>query len=145
MIYSCINNEYDYFGVWLLNLLLKRMKLYVAIMLWCSILCQMWVLPLKTNRCTFLHTKETKRWRKALKPKPLYRTYPRELSGSKFVPTCHHYGVIGHIRPQCPKLKREQTHVTRSLSKGLVDLNTLFVTIVVPLVILDHIGLSFKL
>ena len=29
--------------------------------------------------------------------------------------------------------------------KGLVDLNTLFVTIVVPLVILDHIGLSFKL
>ena len=29
--------------------------------------------------------------------------------------------------------------------KGLVDLNPLFVTIVVPLVILDHIALSFML
>ena len=39
------------------------------------------------------------------------------MDGSKFVPTCHHYGVIGHIRPQCHKLKREQNHVTRSLPK----------------------------
>ena len=29
--------------------------------------------------------------------------------------------------------------------KGLVDVNPLFVTIVVPLIILDHIALSFKL
>ena len=55
--------------------------------------------------------------RKALKPKPLFRSHPRELSGSKFVPTCHLCGVIGHIKPQCPKLKREQTHVARSLLK----------------------------
>ena len=34
-----------------------------------------------------------------------------------FVPTCHHYSVIGHIKPQCPKLKREQNHVVRSLPK----------------------------
>ena len=39
------------------------------------------------------------------------------LDGSKFVPTCHHYSVIGHIRPQCCKLKREQNHMARSLSK----------------------------
>ena len=55
--------------------------------------------------------------RKSLKPKPLFRSYPRELSVSKFVLTCHHCGVIGHIRPQCPKLEREQTHVVRSLLK----------------------------
>ena len=45
--------------------------------------------------------------RKTLKPKPLFRSHPRELSGSKFVPNCHHYGVISHIRPQCPMLKKE--------------------------------------
>ena len=39
------------------------------------------------------------------------------MDGSKFVPTCHHCGVIGHIRLQCPKLKREQNHVNRSLPK----------------------------
>ena len=63
------------------------------------------------------HTKNQKVERKALKPKPLFRSNPRELSGSKFVPTCHHCGVISHIRPQCPKLKREQTHVAKSLLK----------------------------
>ena len=35
----------------------------------------------------------------------------------KFVLTCHHCGVISHIRPQCSKLKREQNHVVRSLPK----------------------------
>ena len=30
---------------------------------------------------------------------------------------CHHCGVIGHIRPQCHKLKMEQNHVVRSLPK----------------------------
>ena len=39
------------------------------------------------------------------------------LNGSKFVPTCHHCGVIGHIRPQCHKLKREQNYVARSHPK----------------------------
>ena len=50
-------------------------------------------------------------------PKPLFRPQPKVLDGSKFVPTCHHCGVIGHIRPQCPKLKREQNYVARSLPK----------------------------
>ena len=54
---------------------------------------------------------------KAVKSKPSFRSQPKALDGSKFVPTCHNYSVIGHIRPQCPKLKREQTHVARSLPK----------------------------
>ena len=63
------------------------------------------------------HKNNQKVERKASKPKPLFRSQSRDLSGSKFVPTCHHCGVIGHIRPQCPKLKREQTFVVRSLPK----------------------------
>ena len=55
--------------------------------------------------------------RKALKPKPLFRSQPKVLDESKFVPTCHHCGVINHIRPQCSKLKREQNRVARSLLK----------------------------
>ena len=55
--------------------------------------------------------------RKAIKSKPLFRSQPKALDGSKFVPTCHHCGMIGHIRPQCYKLKREQNYVARSLSK----------------------------
>ena len=51
------------------------------------------------------HKRDQKVERKTLKPKPLFRSHPRELSGSKFIRTCHHCGVIGHIRPQCPKLK----------------------------------------
>ena len=56
--------------------------------------------------------------RNALKPKPPFRSHLRDLSGLKFVPTCHHCGVIGHIRSQCSMLKREQNHVARSLSKN---------------------------
>ena len=55
--------------------------------------------------------------RKATKSKSPFRSQPKVLDGSKFVPTCHHCGVIGHIRPQCHKLKRERNHVTRSLPK----------------------------
>ena len=63
------------------------------------------------------HKRNQKVEKMALKPKPLFRSHPRELSGSNFVPTCHHCGVIGYIRPQCPKLKREQNHIVRSLPK----------------------------
>ena len=90
------------------------------------------------------HKRNPKMERKSLKPKPLFRPQPKALDGSKFIPTCHHCDVIGHIRPQYPKL-REQNHVTKSFPKSLVDLNTLYVTIVVSLVILDLIALSFKL
>ncbi|XP_050292513.1 uncharacterized protein LOC126733317 [Quercus robur] len=62
------------------------------------------------------HKRNQKVERKALKPKPLFRSQPEVLDGSKFVPTCHHCGVIGYIRPQCPKL-REQNHIARSFPK----------------------------
>ena len=39
------------------------------------------------------------------------------MSGSNFVLTCHHCGMIGYIRPQCHKLKREQNYIARSLPK----------------------------
>ena len=55
--------------------------------------------------------------KKVVKSKPPFRSQPKALDGSKFVPTCHHCGVIGHIRSQCHKLKREQNHVARCLSK----------------------------
>ena len=63
------------------------------------------------------HKRNQKVDRKALKPKPMFRSHPRELSGSKFVSTCHHCGVINHIRPQCFMLKKEQNHGARSLLK----------------------------
>ena len=49
------------------------------------------------------HKMNQKVERKAFKPKPLFRAHPRELSGSKFVPTCHYCGAFGHLRPQCSK------------------------------------------
>ena len=63
------------------------------------------------------HKRNLKVERKAVKSKSPFRSQPKVSDGFKFVPTCHHWGVIGHIRPQCHKLKREQNHVTRSLPK----------------------------
>ena len=54
------------------------------------------------------HKRNQKVERKALKSKIPFRSQPKVLDRSKFVLTCHHCGVIGHIRPQYPKLKREQ-------------------------------------
>ena len=68
----------------------------------------MYILPHKRNQ---------KVERKTLKPKPPIRSQSKVLDGFKFVPTCHYYGVIGHIIPQCHKLKREQNHIVRSLPK----------------------------
>ena len=63
------------------------------------------------------HKRNQKVERKAIQSKPPFRSQPKVLDGSKFVPTCHHCGVIGHIRPQCHKLKIEQNHIVRSLLK----------------------------
>ena len=65
------------------------------------------------------HKRSQKVERKAVKSKPPFRSQPKALDGSKFVPICYHCSVIGHIRPQCHKLKREQNHVARSLPKKL--------------------------
>ena len=81
------------------------------------------------------HKRNQKVERKALKPKLLFRSQSKGLDGSKFVPTCDHCGVSGHIRPHCHKLKRDKTKLLNPFPKNLMDLNTLFVTIVVPLVI----------
>ena len=59
-------------SVWLLNQLLKRKMLFVAIMLWSPIFCLMWVLPLKTNRCTYLHTNKIKKSRERLLSQSLH-------------------------------------------------------------------------
>ena len=63
------------------------------------------------------HKRNHKMVRQALKSKPLFRPQPKVLDGSKFVPACHHCGMMGHIRPQCSMLKREQNYVARSLPK----------------------------
>ena len=63
------------------------------------------------------HKRNQKVERKAVKSKPPFRSQPKTLDESKFVPTCHHCGVIGHIRSQCHKLKREQNHIIRSFPK----------------------------
>ena len=67
--------------------------------------------------CISPHKRNQKVERKAVKSKHPFRSQSKALDGSKFVPTCHYCGVIGHIRPQCYKLKREQNHVARSLPK----------------------------
>ena len=64
-----------------------------------------------------LHKRNQKVERKTLKSNPLFRSQLKVLDGSKFVPTCHHCGVIGHIRSQCHKLKIEQNHIVRSFLK----------------------------
>ena len=48
-----------------------------------------------------LYKRNQKVERKALKPKLLFRSHLKNLNGFKFVSTCHHCGVIGHIKPQC--------------------------------------------
>ena len=63
------------------------------------------------------HKRNQKVERKVVKSKPPFRSQPKVLDESKFVPNCHHCGVIVHIRPQCHKLKRDQNHVARSLPK----------------------------
>ena len=45
------------------------------------------------------HKKNQKVERKNVKSKPPFRSQPKALDGFKFVPTCHHCSVIGHIRP----------------------------------------------
>ena len=44
----------------------KNNEIFVAIMLRYPIVCLLCVLPQRKNRCTFLHTKEIKRWRERL-------------------------------------------------------------------------------
>ena len=36
--------------------------------------------------------------------KPMSKTPSRLNKNSEFVPACHHCHIVGHIRPNCPKL-----------------------------------------
>jgi hypothetical protein len=38
-------------------------------------------------------------------PKPRFAHPSRKLHSQRFIPTCHHCGKVGHIRPHCFNLK----------------------------------------
>ncbi|KAF3516635.1 hypothetical protein DY000_02058936 [Brassica cretica] len=37
----------------------------------------------------------------------------KSVSQRPFIPVCHHFGVVGHIRPKCFRLLREKQHIER--------------------------------
>ena len=57
----------------------------------------LYIPPHKRNQKVERKAFKPKVERKALKSKPPFRSQPKVLNGSKFVPTCHQCGVIGHI------------------------------------------------
>lgn len=54
----------------------------------------------------------------AHKSKPVFRSHPRKMVGSNFVPSYHHCGVVSHIRPHCSLLRKKQNHVARLIPRG---------------------------
>jgi hypothetical protein len=57
-------------------------------------------------------------------PKPRVVHPPRKLHSQRFVPTCHHCGKVGHIRPYCfnlkPHVQKNKNSVSRKDCEGLV-------------------------
>ena len=51
--------------------------------------------------------------------KPMSKIPPRKNKNSEFVPTCHHCHIVGHIRPNCPKLRYPSTSKVRPPSRKL--------------------------
>ena len=49
--------------------------------------------------------------------KLMSKTPPRLNKNSEFFPTCHHYHIIGHIRPNCSKLRSLSTSKVRPPSR----------------------------
>ena len=49
--------------------------------------------------------------------KPMSKTPPRLNEKSEFVPICHHCHIVGHIRPNCPKLRSLSTSKVRPPSR----------------------------
>ena len=45
------------------------------------------------------------------------KTPPRMKEKYEFVPICHHCHIVGHIRPNCPKLRSLSTSKARPPSK----------------------------
>ena len=59
--------------------------------------------------------------------KLMSKTPPRLNKNSKFVPTCHHFHIVGHIRPNCPKLKSLSTSKVRPPSRKLSSSKTTYI------------------
>ena len=49
--------------------------------------------------------------------KPMSKTPPRRNKNSEFFPTCHHCHIVGHIRPNYPKLRSLSTSNVRPSRK----------------------------
>ena len=49
--------------------------------------------------------------------KPMSKTPPRKTKNSEFVLTCHHCHIVGHIRPNCPKVRSFSTSKVRPPSR----------------------------
>ena len=49
--------------------------------------------------------------------KPMSKNPPRLNEKPEFVPICHHYHVVGHIRPNCSKLRSLSTSKVRPPSR----------------------------
>ena len=83
------------------------------------------VCSISKNKSVYVppHKRNQKVERKGLKSKPPFRSQSMVLNGSKFVPICHHCGMIGHIRPQCHKLRENKTKLLDPFTKSLVNLN----------------------
>ena len=52
---------------------------------------------------------------------------------SEFVPSCHHCHIVGHIRPNCPKLRSLSTSKVRPPSRKLVVRKLVMFVIIVVL------------
>ena len=56
--------------------------------------------------------------------KPMSKTCPKKNKNSEFVPICHHCHIVGHIRPNCPKLRSLSTSKVRPYSRKLSSSKT---------------------
>ena len=56
--------------------------------------------------------------------KLISKTPPRLNKNSEFVPTCHHCHIVGHIRPNCPKLRSLSTSKVRPPARKLSSSKT---------------------
>ena len=56
--------------------------------------------------------------------KPMTKTPLRLKEKSEFVPTCHHCHIVGHIRPNCPKLRSLSTSKVKPPSRKLSSSKT---------------------
>ena len=75
--------------------------------------------------------------------KPMSKTPPRLNKNFEFVPTCHHCHIVGHIRPNCSKLRSLSTSKIRPPSRKPSSSKTTHgCHHVVFLVTLDLIALS---